>query len=79
MKKNIMIVGLIAAAVLIGIMFLGRSNEGAKSSQAESTPESALSAPATLYDFGVISSAMDRPLLIENPKSPCRIPPSQFM
>ena len=54
MKKNILIVGLLAAAVLVAVMLLGRPTESAMSSQADVTVKSALSAPETQYDFGVV-------------------------
>lgn len=54
MKKSTIIVGLLAATVLVGVMLSGRSTEGVVSSPAESAVKSALSAPNTLYDFGVI-------------------------
>ena len=54
MKKNILIVGLLAAAVLVAVMLLGRPTESAMSSQADVAVKSALSAPETQYDFGVV-------------------------
>ena len=54
MNKNILIVGLLAIAAFVGVMFLGRSTESAMSSQTEIAVKSALSAPETLYDFGEV-------------------------
>lgn len=55
MKRNIVIVGLLAAAALVGLMFLGRSIQSATSSQTEIAVKSALTASETLYDFGMVS------------------------
>ena len=55
MKKSTIIIGLLAATVLVGVIVLGRPIEGATSSQTDVTVKSALSTPNTLYDFGVIS------------------------
>lgn len=54
MKKNVLIIGVLAVAAFIGVMFLGRSNDRAMSSPTEVTVKSALTAPETLYDFGVV-------------------------
>jgi hypothetical protein len=55
MKKGTIIAVSLAALAVIGIMILGRSINGAMSSQAEVTIKSDLTAPETLFDFGVIS------------------------
>lgn len=54
MKKNMLIVGLLAVAAFVGVMLLGRSTDRAVSSPTEITVKSALSTPETLYDFGVV-------------------------
>ena len=55
MKKGTIIAVSLAALAVIGIMLLGRSINGAMSSQTEVTIKSDLKAPETLFDFGVIS------------------------
>lgn len=55
MKRSTIVVGLLAAAFLIGVALLGRSTEGALSSQPDIAVKSALSAPQTIYDFGAVS------------------------
>jgi hypothetical protein len=70
MKKNILIVGLLAVAAFVGVMFLGRSTDRAMSSPTEVTVKSALSAPETLYDFGVVlmkNGKVSRRFKITNP------------
>ena len=54
MKRNILVVGLLVVAVLVGVMFLGRSTKSAMPSETEITVKSALTAPENMYDFGEI-------------------------
>jgi hypothetical protein len=54
MKRNILIVGLLAVAGLLGAMWLGRPTGSATTAQTDNAVRSALSAPETLYDFGVV-------------------------
>ncbi len=55
MKKNVLVIGLLAVVALVGVMLLGRSTDRAMSSPTDVTVKSALSASEALYDFGVVS------------------------
>lgn len=55
MKRNILIVALLAVAFLVGVMLLGRpTDRGISSSATEAAVKSELSAAETSYDFGVV-------------------------
>jgi hypothetical protein len=54
MKKDILMVGLLAAGAFVGVMLLGRTTESAMSSQGDIAVKTALSTPETLYDFGEV-------------------------